>query len=101
MTRPTRTTTEPSHLGLLRSSPTPDFGYQLGRYDPAQLVNLTALMDRDHIELVARFANRNGTHLATPLTIALTADHADQLAGSLHRHALYLDAALVGHPRWH
>jgi hypothetical protein len=100
MTR-TRTPTQPSHLGLVRSSPTPDFGYQLGPYDPARLVNLTALMDGDHIELVARFANRTGTHLATPLTIALSADHADQLAGSLHRHALYLDPALTKHPRWH
>jgi len=87
--------------GWLRSSPTTDFEAALGGNGPAQLVNLTALIESNHILLTARFADTTGRLLPVPLAIALTPEQADQLAGSLHAHAAFIEPELYRHSRWH
>jgi len=86
--------------GWLRSSPTADFEAALGGNGLTQLVNLTALIEGSQILLMARFADATGALLPVPLAIALTPEQADQLAGSLHAHAAFVEPELYRHSRW-
>jgi hypothetical protein len=93
-------TTTTGFDGWLGSSPTADFEAALGGTGLTQLVNLTALIEGNHILLTARFADTTGALLPVPLAIALTPEQADQLAGALHAHAAFAEPELYRHSRW-